>query len=128
MKHKHAKFIHAWADGEEVQYLHAFVDRDEWVEIGPSHSWSELNEYRVKPKMIKCGEHEFPEPMRIAPEYGTDYWIPAINDSDNTFAVRYNWGNNLMSIRRLKRGLVHATKEAAEAHARALISLTEMKE
>lgn len=50
---KHAKFIHTWADGEDIQYFDDYVN--EWILIGDSHVWSDDNEYRFRPKMIKCG-------------------------------------------------------------------------
>lgn len=67
---KHAKFIHAWADGEDIQYFDDYLN--EWILIGESHSWCDDNEYRFKPKMITVGEHSFPEPMRVAPEDGAE--------------------------------------------------------
>ena len=44
-KHRHAKFIHQYADGAQIQMR--MSDRDEWIDI-PQPDWS-ADFYRVKP-------------------------------------------------------------------------------
>ena len=46
MKHKHAKLIHAWADGAQVQFYNAF---QEWKDID-NPEWKEGCIYRIKPE------------------------------------------------------------------------------
>lgn len=63
--------------------------------------------------------HEYPEPERVEPEKGTNYFVPSI--SNMYCFVGFDWANNGHERRMLRRGLVHLTREAAEAHARAII-------
>lgn len=46
-KHKHADLIHAWADGEKIQYFD--IDIDDWEDLA-TPAWSEYIEYRIKPQ------------------------------------------------------------------------------
>ena len=123
-QHKHAAWIHAWADGGEVQYFDNYVG--EWILIGSTHCFADDNIYRFKPRMIRCGDLEFPEPMQVAPEAGTKYW--AICTTAYPDAVICGmWADSVINRCFLQRGFYHATKEAAEAHANALIALTDVK-
>ena len=49
-RHKHADVIHAWAEGEKIQYR--LDDDDVWHDV-KNPGWSECNQYRVKPKTVK---------------------------------------------------------------------------
>ena len=126
-KHKHAELIKAWLDDDslEVEWLDSCGDWRNWREVR-SPSWEEATEYRFKPKMITVGEHSFPEPMRVAPEAGA--WVYLPNILGKCVYVDTHWLGDESDVMLLKRGLVHLTQAAAEAHARALISLTEIKE
>jgi hypothetical protein len=46
MKHKHAEFIKAWADGECVQVYACGA----WIDVGRAVSFDNCNEFRIKPK------------------------------------------------------------------------------
>lgn len=65
--HKHADLIKAWADGAEIQYLHA--GSSEWETI--THlNWSGDGDYRIKPEpkpdyVEKCSLH-----MNLSWRYG----------------------------------------------------------
>ena len=50
-RHKHADVIHAFAEGAEVQFRRAAGERWE-DERNPSFFAS--NEYRIKPRIVKC--------------------------------------------------------------------------
>ena len=67
MKHKHAEFIHAWADGAKIQWRDP-KDDERWSDIRMPN-WLEDCEYRIKPEpkpdvvrnitveaTLKCGE------------------------------------------------------------------------
>ena len=76
------------------------------------------------PKTININGIEVPEPLRVAPEFGTVYFYPLIS---NTNIHNYShWGDHSYDQRRLKHGFIHSTKEAAIAHAKALLSFTEV--
>ena len=125
-KHEHAEMIRQWLadDSLKVEYFDDQLGIWSAVE-NRNPSWYEHANYRFKTKMIKCGDLEFPEPMRVAPEVGSDCWMPKIFDSAG-FAELFQWSAFCIKELWLRRGIVHATKEAAEAHARALIALTEV--
>jgi len=60
MKHKHAEFIHAWADGAKIQWRDP-KDDERWSDIRIPN-WLEDCEYRIKPepkpdvvKYLICG-------------------------------------------------------------------------
>ena len=121
MNHKHAEYIIAWAHGVEVEFWNECSDQ--WADVGEAHYWTPDWEYRFKPKMIRCGEMEFPEPMRVAPELDTRFWLATTLED----VLVYRWENDAFDQKVLSRGICHLTEEAAEAHARALIALTEVK-
>ncbi len=78
-------------------------------------------EYRLKPSFIDINGHQVPEPVREPLEDDQEYWI-----ADIRYAVSvFNWENNDADNRWLERGIIHLTKEAAEAHSAALLSFTQ---
>ena len=117
--HKHAEMIRRWLDDDslEVEMISA---AGEWVSALPS--WDEGVVYRFKPKMIKCGDLEFPEPMRVAPDVDARCWLVNFY-----FAAPFLWTGHSSDFGWLKFGFLHTTQAAAEQHARALIALTESK-
>lgn len=52
-RHKHADVIHAWAEGEEIEWRELGFDRWFPVRTGASPAWSADYEYRIKPKIVK---------------------------------------------------------------------------
>lgn len=64
--------------------------------------------------------HEYPEPERVAPSVGTPYWY-SNPYTDDIQAWGDTWSDQEFQHRFLRKGLVHLTREAAEAHARAII-------
>ncbi|HCU0871584.1 hypothetical protein [Morganella morganii] len=111
----------------------AKTDKEWWkhFEIKTLHfyAWSEMcnevffdnDEYRLKPRYIDINGHQVPEPVREPLEDDQEYWI-----ADIRYAVSvFNWENNDADNRWLERGIIHLTKEAAEAHSAALLSFTQ---
>ena len=127
-KHKHAELIKQWLDDDSVEVECKDIGDDTWYSVG-SPSWDEGTEYRIKPKMIRCGDLEFPEPMRVAPEIGTTYWTADIRArrDERVMADEWTWSNDKQDMLWLEAGICHLTSDAAEAHAKALLSLTEIK-
>ena len=123
-KHKHASLIKQWLDDDSLVVEIEHTDCPEW-RIDQYPDWHESRNYRFKPKMIKCGDLEFPEPMRVAPAAYAVYFVIDITRSD--LYMKTSWTNDVPDNTFLKRGLCHTTQAAAEAHARALIALTESK-
>ncbi len=85
-------------------------------------NWHSDNEYRFKPKIIKCGDLEFPEPMRVAPEIDDLVWLTTLVGPEPV-----QWSDNPVKEHWLKLGLIHASKNASATHTQALIALTEVK-
>ena len=63
--------------------------------------------------------HEYPEPEMVELEDGTPYWFPALHDPPSPTQII--WCGDSFDRMFLELGLVHLTREAAEAHARAII-------
>lgn len=89
---------------------------------GGNPGWSVDAQYRRKPKTIRIGEYDVPEPLRVAPEQGQKVWGAHV--SSNSLCYSMNWVTGDNSIGLLFNGMLHASREAAETHTRALISLT----
>lgn len=86
--------------------------------------WDPEAEYRRKPRTIQIGEFDVPEPLREAPAIGATAWYVTLNDI-KTFEPLVHYANDSFFQRALERGLLHATREAAELHAKALLSFTQ---
>lgn len=89
---------------------------------GPLHFYSDF-QYRRKPRTININGIEVPEPMRNAPKHGSIYFFPRIELGDK-YAFATQWSGDYIDEMRLKDGICHATSEAAELHAKALLSFT----
>lgn len=100
-------------------------DNKEWQEMWTTPSWYISWQYRRKPRTITINGREVPEPMRSAPEEGQFYFMPSTIASD--FFCEEEWHGSRRDMRWLSCGLCHSTKEAAIAHAEALLSFTEVK-
>ena len=92
-----------------------------WVGVGRHPVWEPEQEYRRKPKTIRIGEYNVPEPMRVAPAGDVGYWTPLLGQNGPR---SYAWRGDEVDQWLLTAGLVHATHEAADTHAKALVSLS----
>lgn len=125
---EYAEILHAIADGRDVQWQGNNLG---WYAQPPEQTLREVcnrqfppARYRVKPATININGHEVPEPLRVEPAAGDLVWVPALLQTNTiTDDFRYNPGSEY-STAYFARGLCHATKEAAEQHARALLSFT----
>ena len=79
--------------------------------------------YWTKPvTTININGYEVPMPEREAPQEGTAYFFLAPQYGGGVYS--YTWVNDAADNRLLAAGMVHLTKEAAQKHAQALLSLT----
>ena len=111
----------------EAFQVKGFVD--EWVDVSANIIFNENLQYRLKPeppKTIRIGEYDVPEPVREPLEDDKEYW--GVDLSATELAWKYTWHNALFCNLRLRRGLIHLTKEAAVIHAKALLSFTKAAE
>ena len=100
-----------------------------WEAIYAPMAFYDNMEYRLKPeppKTIRIGEYDVPEPVREPLEEDKEYW--GVDPMAEELAWKYKWHNALFCNLRLRRGLIHLTKEAAVIHAKALLSLTKAAE
>lgn len=110
-----------WNDWQFADALHEY----EWLKCDTNPAWAEDTRYRRKPKTILINGYEVPEPIRNLPDLGKSgisetVWIPSLTEIPS-FALGV--GNSYTRVF-FDRGLCHLTKEAAELHAKALLSFT----
>ena len=122
-----AEYIHAWADGVEVEYFEGnFTSAGErWKRVEFSHNWTMPSacKYRLKPKTIKIGNIEVPEPLRVAPPVGVTFWAPELGEGVPSAFVG-KWADRPVYLLLLASGLCHSSRAAAIVHAKALFDLT----
>lgn len=124
-KHKHVEILRAIADGREVEgrYDDSFqwcINNKNFNPIAfPDYEW------RIKPHTININGHEVPEPVREPLVESQSYWIPLLGAEP--LCEKLVWNRNAYDFRVLSLGLIHLSKEAAEAHTKALLSFTEVK-
>jgi hypothetical protein len=78
-----------------------------------------------KPKTIRIGEYDVPEPCREPLVTGTRYYVAYLGNPNDPFCFR--WNDYSADNSALDGGVVHLDKEAAILHAKALLSLTAME-
>ena len=112
--------VRAAANGEEIEYLsHTGKWRDRGD--GMAETFKPRLKYRIKPRAITVNGFEVPEPMREAPDIGTEYHLAdAVNED---LAGSYQWKADSADSLWLSRGICHYTKEAAIAHAKAMLGI-----
>ncbi|MDE9519686.1 hypothetical protein KKJ17_18680 [Xenorhabdus bovienii] len=106
---------------EHFEVLHD--DADRWCSLGGEFYFDPDKEYRRKPRTIRIGKFDIPEPVREPLENEQRYYYPVINDSDFLYG-RSMWEGDSFDNAQLQRGLIHLDIESAIIHAQALISLT----
>jgi len=77
------------------------------------------NEYEVKPKMLKLGDYEYPEPEIWRLSYGEKYYVPDMFKA--TLGIQ--WAELPLDFMFLKDGFIHKTEENAKLHAIAIFNL-----
>jgi len=127
-RHKYADILDAIASGKDVEYFSTFDKK--WSGTSSHAALVCVLEkiaperLRVKQKTIRIGDYDVPEPMRVAPEIGSDYFFVSI---DYVAVRKMDWQNDSSDERWLKNGLIQATNEGAEKQLEALLSLTKTK-
>lgn len=109
-------FVQALANGESVTQ-----SVDGGVELPSNGSFVYGLTYSIKPKMMLVNGFEVPEPMRVKPNFGVGFYIADI--SDGRFFSESSWDGFPSEELLLLRGICHSTKEAAIAHAKAMIGI-----
>ena len=118
MKHVHHDMIVAWAaDPSRV----VEVETDTGWQVINTPVWTADSEYRFKPaepKYIVVNGVNVPEPVRELLEDGEKFWVadPSAYDIYGGW-----WASKALEIQCLSRGLIHLTREAAQAHIDAML-------
>lgn len=106
------------AEGGVVQYKSA---SGEWIDK-TEFEFLPQSEYRIKPRTIKIGDFDVPEPMRVEPE--SDAFVYCATPHLDCAVTGFHWTGNHSEKLLLRRGMIHASTESAKIHAGAIISLT----
>ncbi len=127
--HKHAALMAEFAqDAAETETPWERWECDlgsgKWAELPGMPLWSEFAEYRrsCKPRTIRIGEYDVPEPVREPLNKGEEYYMVELRG-----ASMWSWSGDSYDVEWLNLGIIHRTEEAAELHAKALLSFTENK-
>ena len=123
--HKHADMIRRWLDDASLCVQSRHPHCAAWQDVDKPE-WFEGQEYRFKPRTIRIGDMEVPEPMRVAPNVGDVYWVVDLMAQE--LCTELAWNGADPERRWLSNGTCHATKEAAIRHGKALVALTEVKQ
>ena len=127
--HPHAEVLRAIADGVPLSEFEATV-------IGHAIYWNQLDEsggfsdwifhpdlwaVRRKPQHIMVNGFKVPKPLDVTPKRDDDYYGPSFDN--NGFFESYSWADDSVDNRMFARKVIHATKEAAIAHAKAMLGI-----
>lgn len=127
-KHEYAEILHAIAEGKQIQQCYDDCGwEDEHWQVAFDVIRSGIyppDKFRVKPKTININGFEVPEPEREELACGVLYFVPAF--ASYSYGVRNSWQNDYADKHYLENGLVHLTREAADLHAKALLSFTKI--
>ncbi|MDX7992618.1 hypothetical protein [Xenorhabdus littoralis] len=94
----------------------------EWISASVPLAFLVNQEYRLKPKTIRIGNIDVPEPVREPLECDQEYFVVA---TSGLFPASIGvWNSAKIHMIYLERGLIHLDRESAELHAQALIALT----
>jgi hypothetical protein len=130
--HPHAKLAQEyWKEAETdaeawKNWEHALRGSEgkAWLPCLEHPCFAHKRRYRRKPRTIIINGHEVPEPLRVKPEIGSVYYVACVSSgSESWFCVK--WFHDEIDNTRFDAGMCHATKEAAIAHAKALLSFTQ---
>lgn len=94
-----------------------------WHAVAGHPYWTTNARYRRKPKppkTITVNGFEVPAPIDKAPHAGDVYWVPYPLGKTLCMASTYKDACDRV---RFERGLIHANKEAAVAHAKAMLGI-----
>lgn len=119
----HAEMMLQWLTDPTLEVeFESFMGK--WITT-KAPEWHPTTLYRFKQKTIRIGEFDVPEPLCIAPKIGTRYWVPVMDF--NVLTGPLTWDNCVYDQTALKKGMAHSVRRNAEIHAKALLSLTEVK-
>lgn len=126
--HKHAENMKLYAQDaaetdtpwERWEYRDPTCIPTFWKPCERTPFWDNRREYRRKPRtIIIIGSRNVPAPEKNPPSFNSQYYMPSL--SSETLSVANFWQDSRQDRARLRHGAIHLNREAAIAHARALI-------
>ena len=126
MKHEYAEILCAIMVDKNVKLQRTFANSDRWENIDANYALCLISDglgncIRIATNTVRIGDMDVPIPMKVAPPYGTDYWVV------NLFCLNLNhlnyWHNDPTDLFYLKRGICHLKEADCRTHAEALIKL-----
>ena len=117
MKHVHHDMIVEWVKDTSrvVQRLNRFTNT--WIDEGWPN-WYPGCVYRFEPKHIIVNGMNVPEPVRERLRDQQEFWLA---DAPYSVADKRVWEDGYVYDRWLSLGLIHLTREAAQAHIDAML-------
>lgn len=123
-EHKHASVLRAIADGVPLSEFETSMNQVFWRPLG-EYQISHLDVYDVyirrKPQHIIVNGFKVPKPLDVMPKHGFDYFIPNPCEDDMFSDCRWRFDDE--DTMYFRRNIVHHTKEAAIAHAKAMLGI-----
>jgi hypothetical protein len=115
----------AIARGEDVEL--EWKDERGWWPVAANIMYYAGCKLRLKQRTININGYEVPEPMRVEPKIGSNYYLVYFfweGDGEN---FQSQWKDSIFDKRMFRAGMCHAKKESAVLHSKALRSFTEVK-
>lgn len=94
----------------------------EWTSMFSGDAFMSYNQYRRKPRTININGFEVPIPLSGRQKIGSCYWMPVLGCEFAICKMEYRGQKHDADY--VASGIAHSTKEAAELHAKALLSFT----
>lgn len=120
MKHVHHDMIVEWA-ADTSRVVQRYYGGGVWLDE-KSPQWYPNDKYRFKPaepKYIVVNGIQVPEPVRGGLKEGQQFWLAGVTSS---WVGAHNWrGTYSGHVELLSLGLIHLTREAAQAHIDAML-------
>jgi len=117
MSIKHLEVKRAYYNDPDNVVVEYQCSTGEWCDCDDEPTWRESTPYRIKPRTIRIGDIDVPEPVREPLMNGDIYYYP----SNTNGVMSATWWGDTSDRNRLRHNMIHLTKEAAELHAKALI-------
>ncbi|MDE9467530.1 hypothetical protein [Xenorhabdus bovienii] len=130
-KHVHADLMMEYAklaqetDRPWEHFEVFYYDANRWYSMAGEFCFNvDANKkYRIKPRTIRIGNIDVPEPVREELKHGTVFYYPNLRNMCRSRSDNFYMGTDFDKSM-LQRGLIHLDRESAEIHAKALIALT----
>ena len=116
MAHIHAELMAQYAEDakkyNEPWKMWQHMRGDAWCDCTTHPYWATDHVYRRKPRTIKIGQYEVPEPVREPLSPGQKFWVVGPFLGPHAFT----WDGCPMHQHALESGFVHLSEEAAQQY------------